>query len=191
MTFDTSGHLVVTNAGPNSLSTFSLGADGTATLIDTVASGQGATCWVALAHGYLFASNAGTASVSGYLAAPNGNLTLLGATPTDPGTVDASATGQFLYVQTGGNGIVDEFQVNANGSLTQLGAVTVAGAAAAKASSPSSESHRLRAVTLGILERHRSPRDAEPSQLAGHHVRVRRVPRLEQCGSYGASGAEA
>ncbi len=129
VTFDTSGHLVVTNAGPSSLSTFTLGADGTATLIDTVASGQGATCWVALAHGYLFASNAGTASVSGYLAAPNGNLTLLGATPTDPGTVDASATGQFLYVQTGGNGIVDEFQVNANGSLTQLGAVTVTGAA--------------------------------------------------------------
>jgi len=69
--------------------------------------------------------------VSGYLAAPNGNLTLLGATPTDSGTVDASATvnGQFLYVQTGGNGIVDEFQVNANGTLTSLGSVTVAGAA--------------------------------------------------------------
>ena len=115
VTFDASGHLVVTNAGPNSLSTFSLGPDGTATLIDTVASGQGATCWVAPAQGYLFASNAGTANVSGYLAAPNGNLTLLGATPTDPGTVDASAAanGQFLYVQTGGNGIVDEFHVNA------------------------------------------------------------------------------
>ena len=37
--------------------------------------------------------------------------------------------GHFLYVQTGGNGIVDEFQVNANGSLTEIGSVTVAGAA--------------------------------------------------------------
>ena len=69
--------------------------------------------------------------MSGYLRAPNGNLTLLGATPTDPGTVDASAAadGQFLYVQTGGNGIVDEFHVNPNGTLTALGSVTVTGAA--------------------------------------------------------------
>jgi phosphoribosylformylglycinamidine (FGAM) synthase-like amidotransferase family enzyme len=36
--------------------------------------------------------------------------------------------GQFLYVQTGGNGIVDEFHVNTNGSLTGIGSVTVAGA---------------------------------------------------------------
>ena len=59
----------------------------------------------------------------------HGQLTLLGKTTTDPGTVDASASanGQFLYVQTGGNGIVDEFQVNANGSLTEIGSVTVAG----------------------------------------------------------------
>jgi 6-phosphogluconolactonase (cycloisomerase 2 family) len=131
VTFDASGHLAVTNAGPNSLSTFNLSLGGTATLIDIVASGQSATCWIAPAQGYLFASNAGSASVSGYLAAPNGNLTLLGATPTDPGTVDASAAanGQFLYVQTGGNGIVDQFHVNANGTLTALGSVTVSGAA--------------------------------------------------------------
>jgi len=129
--FDVSGHLVVANAGPSSLSTFALGSNGTATLVDSVASGKAATCWVASAQGYLFTSNAGSASVSGYLAAPNGTLTLLGATGTDPGTVDAAATanGQFLYVQTGANGIVDEFQVNANGTLTALATVTVAGAA--------------------------------------------------------------
>jgi hypothetical protein len=34
----------------------------------------------------------------------------------------------FLYVQTGGNGIVDEFQVNTNGTLTEIGSVTVVGA---------------------------------------------------------------
>ena len=55
--------------------------------------------------------------MSGYQSSADGQLTLLGHTATDPGTVDASASadGQFLYVQTGGNGIVDEFQVNANG----------------------------------------------------------------------------
>ncbi len=48
-----------------------------------------------------------------------------------PGTVDAAASpdGRFLYVQTGGNGIVDEFAVQATGSLTEVGSVTVPGAA--------------------------------------------------------------
>jgi hypothetical protein len=32
-------------------------------------------------------------------------------------------------VQTGGNGIVDEFQISANGSLTEIGTVLVSGAA--------------------------------------------------------------
>ena len=101
------------------------------TLIDSVGTGQAATCWVAPAQGFFYASNAGSASVSGYQESANGQLTLLGPTATDPGTVDASASanGQFLYVQTGGNGIVDEFQVNANGTLTGIGSVTVAGAA--------------------------------------------------------------
>jgi len=45
--------------------------------------------------------------------------------------VDAAATpgGRFLYVQTGGNGVVDEFAVGQGGSLTEVGYVTVAGAA--------------------------------------------------------------
>ena len=88
-------------------------------------------CWVAPAGPLFFTGNTGANSTSGYQTNASGELTLLGATPTDPGTVDASASsnGHFLYVQTGGNGIVDEFQVNANGSLTEIGSVTVAGAA--------------------------------------------------------------
>jgi 6-phosphogluconolactonase (cycloisomerase 2 family) len=129
--FDRAGHLLVANAGPNSVSTFDLHLDGTVTAIDTVANGQAATCWIARAGRHFYASNAGSPSVSGYGDRRNGELTLLGSTPTDPGTVDATAStdGQFLYVQTGKNGIVDEFQVGPNGSLTQIGSVTVAGAA--------------------------------------------------------------
>jgi len=131
ISFDGAGHLVIANAGTDSLATFTLNPNGTVSLVDAVGTGQAATCWVASAKGYFFASNAGSASVSRYQAAPNGQLTLLGQTSTDPGTVDASASwgGQFLYVQTGGNGVVDEFQVNANGTLTGIGSVTVAGAA--------------------------------------------------------------
>jgi 6-phosphogluconolactonase (cycloisomerase 2 family) len=132
VTFDPAGHLVVANAETDSVTTFTLNPNGTVTPIDTVATGQNATCWIAPAQGYFYASNAASHSVSGYQVAANGQLTLLTPpTSTDPGTVDASASwgGQFLYVQTGGSGIVDEFQVNANGSLASIGSVTVAGAA--------------------------------------------------------------
>ena len=129
ITFDQAGHLVIADAGTNALSTFTLGANGTVTPIDSVGTGQAATCWVAPGGGTLYASNAGSANVSGYTSSASGQLTLLGQTATDPGTVDAAATpdGPFLYVQTGGNGIVDEFSVGAGGSLTSVGSVDCGG----------------------------------------------------------------
>ena len=131
ITFDQAGHLVIADAGTNALSTFALSPSGTVTLLDSVGTGQAATCWVAPAGGTLFASNAGSGSISRYTSSASGGLTLLGQTSTDPGTVDASATpgGRFLYVQTGAAGIVDEFSVGSGGTLTELGSVTVAGAA--------------------------------------------------------------
>ena len=136
VTFDRAGHLVVAEAGNNSLVTFGLNTTGSLTQIDAVASTQQATCWVEPAGAYLFAGNAGGngtpgfGSLSGYTSSPAGQLTNLGATVTDPGTVDSSATpdGRYLYTQTGANGIVDEFAVNANGSLTGIGSVPVANA---------------------------------------------------------------
>ncbi len=129
--FDEVGHLVVGEAGPSALATFTLNHDGTLTQLDSLASGQPGLCWVAPAGGPFFTGNTASNSTSGYQSDAGGHLTLLGATPTDPGTVDASATpnGQFLYVQTGGNGIVDEFHVNGNGSLAEIGSVSVVGAA--------------------------------------------------------------
>ncbi len=58
-------------------------------------------------------------------------MTALGNTTTDAGTVDAatSSDGRFLYVQAGGPGTVDAFRIEANGSLTALGSLTVPGAA--------------------------------------------------------------
>jgi len=131
ITFDEGGNLVIAEAGTNALATFSLASDGTLTQLDAVGTGQAATCWVAPDRGLLYASNAGSPSISGYTDSGTGQLTLLGATTTDPGTVDATASpgGRFLYVQTGGNGIVDEFGVNSDGSLTEIGSVTVPGAA--------------------------------------------------------------
>ena len=130
ISFDAAGHLVIADAGTNAVGTYTLDPDGTVTLLDAVGTGQSATCWVAPAQGYFFASSAGSASESGFQENPaTGQLTLLTpATSTSGGTVDASASagGQFLYVQTGASGIVDGYQVNANGSLTPVGSpVTV------------------------------------------------------------------
>jgi 6-phosphogluconolactonase (cycloisomerase 2 family) len=131
VTFDAAGHLVVANTASNSLTTYVLEPNGTAVAIDTVLDGQAATCWVTGAQGSFFASNAGSADLSHFSEQPfSGALTLAGETPTNAGTVDATTSPdqQFLYVQTGANGIVDEFQVGPGGSLTAIGSVTVPGA---------------------------------------------------------------
>jgi 6-phosphogluconolactonase (cycloisomerase 2 family) len=130
VTFDPARHLVVSEAGTNSVATFDLHGDGTIAPLDAVATGQSATCWIATINGQFYASNAGSASVSRFQSGAHGTLSLLDQTSTDAGTVDAaaSADGQSLYVQTGANGIVDEYHVNTDGSLTQIGSVTVANA---------------------------------------------------------------
>ncbi len=130
VTFDRAGDLVVADAGTNALATYTVGSDGTVTLIESVGTGLAATCWVAPARGYFYASNAGSAAVSGYQVAHGGQLTLLGSTTTGGGTVDASAStgGRYLYVQTGGTGTVDEFSVGHDGSLTGIGSELVPGA---------------------------------------------------------------
>lgn len=131
MTFDAANRLVVADAGTDALSTFVLASNGTLSPVSTLATGQAATCWVASAQGFFYASNAGSANLSTVQEQPSGQLTLLGETGTDPGTVDAaaSADGHYLYVQTGGTGTVDEFRVAGNGSLTAIGSTLVPGAA--------------------------------------------------------------
>ena len=58
---------------------------------------------------------------------------------------------RFLYVQTGRNGIVDEFSVGSNGALTLIGSVTVPGGAGGKASLPA-DRLRLWRPRLAIRE---------------------------------------
>jgi 6-phosphogluconolactonase (cycloisomerase 2 family) len=131
ITFDAAGHLAVSEAGPNALATFHLLSTGHLTLIDAVGDSQAALCWVTRVGPFLFVSNAGSATETRYTDQA-GQLSLLGNTGTDPGTVDTAATpdGHFLYVQTGGNGIVDEFRVGPHGGLSPIGSVTVPGSAA-------------------------------------------------------------
>ncbi len=126
ITFDRQDHLVIAEAGPSALATFTVNRNATLTLITRTTTGQAATCWVTSTGNKLYGSNAGSASVSGYTD-QNGTLTPVGNTSTDPGTIDAtvSPNGRYLYVQTGRNGIVDEFSIGGNGALTSVGSVTV------------------------------------------------------------------
>ena len=125
--FDRFGHAVLANAGTNSVLTAHINADNTLTAIESAATGQGATCWIVEAGDDVYASNAGSATLTGLAGDGSGHLSLIGQTPTDAGTIDAAATpsGDYLYVQTGAAGNVNEFHVNADGSLTSIGSVTV------------------------------------------------------------------
>jgi 6-phosphogluconolactonase (cycloisomerase 2 family) len=130
VSFDSAGHLVVTEAGVNSVGTFTLASNGTVTPIDVKPTGGMATCWIVNVNGLFYVSNAGSATVNGFASSGSGALTPLTVTSTDGGSVDAAASpdGRTLYVQTGAAGIVDEFHVNHDGSLTEIGSVTVPGA---------------------------------------------------------------
>jgi|SRR6185437_3452189 6-phosphogluconolactonase (cycloisomerase 2 family) len=128
--FDGAGHVVLAEAGPSAIATFTLSRSGQLTQLAAKDTGQMATCWVVRAGQDFYTSNAGSGSVSGYTVGRQGDLTALGNTKTDAGTVDAaSADGRFVYVQTGKAGVVDEFAVGSNGALTAIGSVTVPGGA--------------------------------------------------------------
>lgn len=128
--YEGSGRVLVSEAGPNAVATFTLGSGGVLTQLAAADTGQMATCWIVRDGRYFYASNAGSGSVSGYSVGSSGALTARGVAGTDAGTVDATGAGngRFLYVQTGKAGIVDEFAVGHDGGLTQVGSVTVAGA---------------------------------------------------------------
>jgi len=128
--FTGNGDVVLAEAGPSAIATFTLSRGGQLTPLASAVTGQMATCWVTPAGGRFYTSNAGSGSVSGYDVSGSGALTALGNTATDAGTVDgASAQGRFLYVQAGKSGLVDEFAVGRDGALTPIGSVTVPGGA--------------------------------------------------------------
>ncbi|MFC6704538.1 lactonase family protein [Flexivirga alba] len=132
--FDASGHLVVSEAGTNSVATFNVSRNGHVAALDTAATGQAATCWIATIGNKVYASNAGSANLSRYTTSYSGALTAHGVTATDPGTVDAAASsdGRYLYAQTGAKGIVDSYRVQSDGSLAKTGSVTVPNAVGAE-----------------------------------------------------------
>jgi 6-phosphogluconolactonase (cycloisomerase 2 family) len=126
--FDPAGNLLVAEAGPNAIASFKIASNGALTPLGAaVPTGQEATCWITQVGNTAFLGNAGSGTVSAF-GVKGASLTALGNTPTSPGTVDSAAVGTYLYVQTGGEGVVDEFSVGTGGKLTPIGKVTVPGA---------------------------------------------------------------
>jgi hypothetical protein len=128
--FGAGNQVDVGEAGTNAVGSFALRGNGTLTPLSSVPTGGAATCWLVADGSALFAGNAGSATESSVLSSWSGALSLTATTSTDAGTVDAatSPSGRYLYVQTGANGIVDEFAVGFGGSLAKVGSVTVANA---------------------------------------------------------------
>jgi 6-phosphogluconolactonase (cycloisomerase 2 family) len=101
----------------------------------SAATTETAACWVAVTKNgrFAYATNAGSGSVTGYAVGPDGSLTLLnadgqtGLTGAGSGPIDAafSHNSRYLYVVAGGTDQVVIFQVEADGSLINLGAVGI------------------------------------------------------------------
>jgi 6-phosphogluconolactonase (cycloisomerase 2 family) len=125
--FDSSGDLVVANANAT-LSTFSLNANGTISVIDTTSTEGPGTCWVAQAQGFFYTSNTGGSTLSGFSDSA-GALGFLGTAATGANPIDAASSsgGQFLYVQAGGADAVEGYSVSSSGALSSIGSVTVPG----------------------------------------------------------------
>jgi hypothetical protein len=126
-TFDRSGDLVVAEAGVSALTTYAVNGNGTLTERGSVTDGQAALCWVAGAGDrFFYGANAGSGSVTTYTIGANGQPAVISTTPTDPGPIDLAATpdGSALYVETGGNDLIDSFTVSPTGSLVATGSVS-------------------------------------------------------------------
>jgi 6-phosphogluconolactonase len=90
---------IVSEAGPNALSSYRAGETGNLDLITaSLANGQAAVCWVAVTEDdhFAYTINAGTGTISSYSISTDGTLSLLnavaastgaGSAPTDPGSL--------------------------------------------------------------------------------------------------------
>jgi 6-phosphogluconolactonase len=118
--------------GASTVSSYRLGDDGNLQLITpSLATTQGAACWVAVTNNGKFAYTTNTAdgSISSVAVGTDGSLTLLeavaGSTGIGTAPIDLafSVNSQYLYALA--SGTISAFRVSSDGSLTPIG--TVAG----------------------------------------------------------------
>lgn len=131
--FSKRGDLVVSEAngapGGSAASSYDVGGDGNVELVSgSVATNQGAACWVVITKNgrYAYTANAASGSISGFRIGRDGSLSLLnadgrtGVTGDNPSDMALSQSSQYLYVRIGRTGGIGAFAVQADGSLQLL-----------------------------------------------------------------------
>ncbi|WP_427127800.1 lactonase family protein (plasmid) [Priestia megaterium] len=129
--FLSSGVLLVTEAGSNALSSYSLSNDGILHVISgSVPNGYKTACWVVPTRDERFAyiTNTLSGTISTYRIDPNGALSVvrhitstpLGTAPGLPMDVGVSKDGRHFYTLNGNQGTVSVFNIQKEGSLARL-----------------------------------------------------------------------
>jgi 6-phosphogluconolactonase len=129
--FTPAGTLVVSDAGPGALSSYSVASNGSLTVVSgSVPDGQLAPCWVAITGNgaWAFTSNAHSSTISTYAVGAGGTLTLSSAIAASTGPADTDMaiggpSGQYLLVYDAGAPQIQEYRIGSGGTLTPLYAV--------------------------------------------------------------------
>jgi 6-phosphogluconolactonase len=132
------GHVIVSEAGTNSVSSYRIGgAGGLGVITPALPLNQGGVCWVAVSPDGRFAytGNAG-GSISGLAVDRDGSLTALDADGVtavprqSPRDLDFTRNGRFVYAVSPGTatdgGSVTGYRVGKDGSLTEITSVPAA-----------------------------------------------------------------
>jgi 6-phosphogluconolactonase (cycloisomerase 2 family) len=127
-TFTPTGRLAVGEAMLSDVSTYVVQPDDMLTDPKSQSDNQMALCWIQPAGQYYYVSNTASNTLSAFQIAPDGQPSLVGdgvAADTQPGPIDLTSPPgtSFLYAQTG-SGTLHEYEVNGDGSLTTIGAVS-------------------------------------------------------------------
>ena len=121
------GRLVSGEAAASSITTYRLEHDGTLADPKSASDGQAALCWIQRVGRFFYVSNTASNTISSFtIEGSQPTLVDTAAATTEPGPIDLTSPHgtRFLYAETGTTGIVDEFAVDGDGSLTHLGTVT-------------------------------------------------------------------
>jgi 6-phosphogluconolactonase (cycloisomerase 2 family) len=130
--FDADGRLVLVNAEPSSVGTYTINDDNTLTVrAAPVSNGQMAACWITPVRGYDYITNTASGTISQYRISSNGKVKLVNATAASglAGPIDMTAAGNFLYTQAGLSSSVAVFAVKGDGSLQLIQTRRVPGGA--------------------------------------------------------------
>jgi 6-phosphogluconolactonase (cycloisomerase 2 family) len=127
--FLSNGVLLVSEVGPNALSSYTVAADGKLKVISgSVLNGQKATCWVSVTRdeNFAYTSNAGSDTITRYRVQNNGKLSVVWSVlstidkTTAPIDSGVSRDGRNLYVLNGNKGSISVFRILTAGRLRRL-----------------------------------------------------------------------